>query len=70
MLWAENRLGHAREIGDRPSVAKQRERGIFRPNQYAITHSFSRRPGVRACCGSKIDRGVPRWLGIIPFWSI
>ncbi|PHT28376.1 hypothetical protein CQW23_32001 [Capsicum baccatum] len=39
--------------------AKRCERGIFGPNRYVIAHSFGAGPMVQACCGAKIDWGMP-----------
>ena len=49
---------------------KWHEWGIFKPNQCAIAHGFGGGLGFRVCCGSKIDRGMPERLGIIPVWSV
>ncbi|PHT52213.1 hypothetical protein CQW23_06675 [Capsicum baccatum] len=38
---------------------KQREWGIFEPNRCSIAHGFGGGPKVRACCGPKIDLGMP-----------
>ncbi|KAF3668622.1 hypothetical protein FXO37_09437 [Capsicum annuum] len=66
VLRAKNRLRHAREVGDCPSVVhfnfyghlggkwvNRRERGIFEQNRCAIAHSFGGGPEVLACYGSK-----------------
>ncbi|PHT97202.1 hypothetical protein BC332_33871 [Capsicum chinense] len=49
--------------------AKQHEWGIFRPNRCAIAHDFGGVHEFRAYCASKIIRGMPRRLGIIPVCS-
>ncbi|KAF3629895.1 putative BTB/POZ domain-containing protein NPY2-like [Capsicum annuum] len=49
--------------------AKWCERGILRPNWCAIAHHFEGGPGVRTCCGPKIDCSVPGRLRIVPVWS-
>ncbi|KAF3674877.1 hypothetical protein FXO37_06170 [Capsicum annuum] len=79
VLWTENQSAHSKEVRDRPSMIqlffvaiwvdkreKRNEQGIFGPNQCAIAHGFDGGLGIRACCEPKIDRSVPRRLGIIP----
>ncbi|KAF3616417.1 hypothetical protein FXO37_35075 [Capsicum annuum] len=47
-------------------LTKWCEWGIFGPNGCVIAHGFGDRPGVRACCGPKINCGMSGRLGIIP----
>ncbi|KAF3638116.1 putative late blight resistance protein -like protein R1A-10-like [Capsicum annuum] len=44
---------------------KRCERSIFGLNLCPIVHGSGCGPEIRACCGSKIDRGLPGRLGIV-----
>ena len=46
------------------------ERGIFVPNQCAITYNFGGGPRIRACCTLKIDPSMLGRLVIIPVWFV
>lgn len=84
ILWAENLYGPAREVVNHPSVVLFNIRGnlggkIVETSRTGyfwaklvcyIAYNSRGGLGFRACCGMKVDRGMPERLGFISVWSI
>ncbi|KAF3615755.1 hypothetical protein FXO37_35368 [Capsicum annuum] len=83
VLWAKNRSGHAREVGDHPIVVRLifcghlggqtgeiARMGHFPPNWCGIARGFKGGLRIRVCCGPEIDRGVTGKLVIISVWPV